>query len=361
MMAGPEPEDDDRRSLRPDFTRRFPVAKPGKARPRRRAFASIFRAPGYRDFPLAARAGSPDECADRAGQPAPFRIAGMWRAMSMTSANDWSGSVGDVWAEEWQRTDRCLAGLAVHLNAAILDKASTGQRGDRRYRLRCGRHEHRDGPGVARTGALSGSTFRHRLIGIATERRQATSDNLSFRCGPAEDHLAGLAPVDLDRLAPRRHVLPRSGRGLFRPAARDGAGCRPRLLLLQGDGVQPVGDGSCVCGRWAKRADAARRLCARAVLLRRPRCSCAPSLTEAGWSRIEGRPVDFSYRAGQGIDPVGDALSFFQRIGPAAAPLRQASGRRAPGDAGQARSAYRAPSFRRCRGFPGRGMVMVGA
>ncbi|MDB5707685.1 MAG: class SAM-dependent methyltransferase, partial [Sphingomonas bacterium] len=48
-------------------------------------------------------------------------------------------------------------------------------------------------------------------------------------------------------------------------------------------------------------------------------------LAAAGWRRIEATPVDFTYRAGGGADPVADALSFFSRIGPAAPSLREAA------------------------------------
>jgi len=38
----------------------------------------------------------------------------------MTSAGDWTGRVGHVWAAEWRRTDRSFADLARHLDAAIV-------------------------------------------------------------------------------------------------------------------------------------------------------------------------------------------------------------------------------------------------
>jgi len=41
----------------------------------------------------------------------------------MTLAHDWTGAVGDVWAEEWRRTDRGFGALAPHLDAAILAAA----------------------------------------------------------------------------------------------------------------------------------------------------------------------------------------------------------------------------------------------
>lgn len=46
-------------------------------------------------------------------------------------------------------------------------------------------------------------------------------------------------------------------------------------------------------------------------------------LTRAGWEAIDFITVDYAFIAGQGDDPVGDAMSFFARIGPAAAALRE--------------------------------------
>jgi SAM-dependent methyltransferase len=49
-------------------------------------------------------------------------------------------------------------------------------------------------------------------------------------------------------------------------------------------------------------------------------------LSAAGWQDIAFEPVDFAYLAGEGPDPVGAALDFFRRIGPAAATLRGLDG-----------------------------------
>jgi SAM-dependent methyltransferase len=238
----------------------------------------------------------------------------------MTSANDWSGTVGDVWAEEWQRTDRCLAGLAVHLNAAILDMAASG--GAMIVDIGCGA----GATSVAAAGALPnrevvGVDISSSLIAIATERARGL-DNLSFRCGPAEDHLADLAPVDL--LMSRHGVMffpdPVAAFSALRQGTVPGAGlvfsCFRETalnpwateLVTAAIGEMPPAPNGYVPGPFAfADPDVVRA-----------------TLSAAGWSRIEGRPVDFAYRAGQGIDPVADALSLLQRIGPAAALLRQA-------------------------------------
>ena len=238
----------------------------------------------------------------------------------MTSANDWSGTVGDVWAEEWQRTDRCLAGLAVHLNAAILDMAPSGSATI--VDIGCGA----GATSLATAGALPerqvvGIDISSSLIAIATERARGLS-NLSFRCGPAEDHLADLTPVDL--LVSRHGVMffpdPVAAFSALREGTVSGAGlvfsCFRETalnpwateLVTAAIGEMPSAPAGYVPGPFAfADPDVVRAI-----------------LSAAGWSRVEAKPVDFAYRAGAGNDPVGDALGLLQRIGPAAALLRQA-------------------------------------
>jgi hypothetical protein len=49
----------------------------------------------------------------------------------------------------------------------------------------------------------------------------------------------------------------------------------------------------------------------------------ASILTDGGWEQIAFEPFDFAMIAGAGDDPVEDAVAFFQKIGPAAAVLRE--------------------------------------
>lgn len=46
-------------------------------------------------------------------------------------------------------------------------------------------------------------------------------------------------------------------------------------------------------------------------------------LSSAGWRDISFEPVDVRMVAGDGADPVADALEYFQRIGPAASVLAE--------------------------------------
>lgn len=48
-------------------------------------------------------------------------------------------------------------------------------------------------------------------------------------------------------------------------------------------------------------------------------------LTDSGWKNAEAEAVDISYIAGEGDDPVGDAVSFMLRIGPASRAIADAA------------------------------------
>ena len=50
----------------------------------------------------------------------------------------------------------------------------------------------------------------------------------------------------------------------------------------------------------------------------------AAMLAAAGWTSDPPRPVDYTYVAGAGDDPVADALAFFSRIGPVASTIKAA-------------------------------------
>jgi hypothetical protein len=49
-------------------------------------------------------------------------------------------------------------------------------------------------------------------------------------------------------------------------------------------------------------------------------------LAAAGWEKIAFEPVDWDYVAGDGSDPVYDAVEYFQKIGPAASAIADLEG-----------------------------------
>lgn len=232
----------------------------------------------------------------------------------MTSATDWSGRVGDVWAAEWLRTDRSFADLARHLDAAILDAAPSGPFAA--LDIGSGAGATSLALATARPDAtVIGIDLSPGLVAVARERADDLP-NLRFETGDAIEHAAGLRP---DLIVSRHGVIffpdPHAAFSALRRAAAPGA----RLAFSCFTGVEdnpwarlvteaPARSTSYVPGPFAFADGAAGR----------------DFLTRAGWVDAQARRVAFAYRAGEGADPVADAFSFLTRIGPAASALREA-------------------------------------
>ncbi len=238
----------------------------------------------------------------------------------MTGAHDWSGAVGDVWAAEWQRTDRGFAAMTPHLDAAIL--AAAPIRGNA-IDIGCGA----GGTSLALARArpeltVIGVDLSASLIDIA-RTRGADVPNLSFRVA---DITAGDALDDSADLLVSRHGVmffddPVAGLAAVRRVARPGAALvfscfdsvtRNRFAadpLATATGQEPVPATAYAPGPFAF-ADPD---------------FVAETLAAAGWADLHHQSVAFSYRVGAGPDPIGDAVDFFKRIGPAAPLLRAAA------------------------------------
>jgi SAM-dependent methyltransferase len=233
---------------------------------------------------------------------------------------EWSGPIGDIWAQEWRRTDRSFAGLAPHLNAAILERASstTAKIAD----IGCGAGATSIAVATALPRAqVIGIDISASLIEVAAARGRGL-ENLRFETGSIEERLPDIAPVDL--LMSRHGVMffpdPVSAFAQLRRSSSARASLvfscfRPLKLnpwtaelIVAVQGALPPPPATYTPGPFAF-ADPAF---VKAVL------------GEAGWRQARCTPVDFTYRAGEGADPVGDALDFFQRIGPTAPVLRAA-------------------------------------
>lgn len=173
---------------------------------------------------------------------------------------------------------------------------------------------------------IIGMDLSEALLAVAAERA-AGLDNLGFVAGPVEDILPPLGPFDL--IVSRHGVMffpdPVDGLAAMRAGAAPGAGLifscfrAPSHNLWSSEIVAAMLDApppppeAYAPGPFAF----ADEKFVRSVL------------AAAGWSNAEPRAVDFTYRAGEGEDPVADAVAFFTRIGPAARVLRDApAGRR---------------------------------
>lgn len=229
----------------------------------------------------------------------------------MTDRLEWEGRVGRKWAEEWRRTDRSFAGLTDRL----LGRASARSI-KRALDVGCGAGEVSLALARGHPGAeVVGVDVSEELVEIA-RGRGAKLTNVSFELADAAAWTReGFAP---DLVVSRHGVMffpdPVEAfahlAGVAAPGARLVFSCfrqisenpwADRIAGLLPSGAAPAGDPQAP-GPFAF-ADRDR---------------VEAILGQAGWREIAFEKVDFAYVAGTGNDPVGDALSYFLAIGPAA-------------------------------------------
>jgi SAM-dependent methyltransferase len=233
----------------------------------------------------------------------------------MTNAADWQGAVGRNWAAEWQRTDRSFA----ELNTVLVDRIVAKARPDARILdIGCG--------AGATSLALAQRLPQPEIVGIdlseslaAAARARNAEARVRFEVCDATSWSGGDWQPDM--------LVSRHGVMFF----DDPVTAFARLAEVAAPAAQLVF--SCFQVRsanaWASEVPA---------LLPVPPAPVAPHapgpfafadpdhvraiLARAGWKDAEAEPVDFSYVAGAGEDPVADAIDFFTRIGPAAPLIR---------------------------------------
>jgi SAM-dependent methyltransferase len=240
----------------------------------------------------------------------------------MTEAFDWRGRVGEVWAEEWRRTDRALAPL----NHALLEAAAMGlPPGPKILDLGCGAGTTSFAFADAfPRAAITGVDLSDALIAVA-RARAANRTGLAFEVGDA----SRWTPADggaFDAIVSRHGVMffddPVAAfahlRSIAAPNARLIFSCfRARAENQWAEALRPIVEAyapqmlagpSPATGPFAF-ADPAR---------------ITRILTAAGFAAPRIAPFDFDYVAGEGgEDPVAEAVALFGRIGPFAAMLRE--------------------------------------
>lgn len=245
----------------------------------------------------------------------------------MTSAGDWTGRVGHVWAAEWRRTDRSFANLARHLDDAIAHVApDTGQALD----IGCGAGTTSLALAEARPKlAITGIDLSDELVTIARQRlAQRRSSDLG--AAPHLRFLSGDAVALAQEAGAADLIISRHGLMFFPDpvtalaAIRAGAGEGASLVF------------SCFGDRARNRfATIADDVTGSTVPLSRDYApgpfafsdadQVAGWLAAAGWKEATAAQVAFDYVAGEGADPVADAVSFLSRIGAVARPLAEAT------------------------------------
>jgi SAM-dependent methyltransferase len=245
----------------------------------------------------------------------------------MAEAFDWRGRVGEVWAQEWRRTDRALAPL----NDALLAEATAGPTAGRRILdLGCGAGttSFALADAVPRA-AITGVDLSDALIAVARQRA-ANRAGLAFEVGDASCWVpADGAPFDAivsrhgvmffdDPVAAFAHL-----RTIMGPDARLVFSCfRARADNEWAEALRPIVEAY------------APQLLAGPPPPTGPFAFADPAritqiLTAAGFAAPRIAPFDFDYVAGEGDDPVAQAVTLFRRIGPFAAMLREVDDARA--------------------------------
>lgn len=238
----------------------------------------------------------------------------------MTTAYDWTGKIGDVWAQEWRRTDRSFAALAPHLNAAILAAATPESRTI--IDIGCGAGATSIATAQALPAAqITGIDLSPTLIETARHRAEA-EPNARFRCADVTTAAPEHAPVHLytSRHGVMFFVDPTAAFTILANAASPGAGLVFSCFAERAANVWATE----IVGATGGEPAAAESTAPGPFAFSDPTHVVA-ILEDAGWQATEPQRIEFAYRAGQGPDPVDDAVDYFRRIGPAASLIRDAA------------------------------------
>ena len=274
----------------------------------------------------------------------------VWNAgyAGMTVAADWSGRVGEVWAEQWRRTERAFSALEPVLEAAIL--AVAPERG-RFLDIGCGVGTTSLAVARARPMAhVTGADLSADMVAIAQQRTTGVP-NAGFVAADILELLGGVNPRHPGLEPGSRFFQNGQDSGIPGQARGDDTGAAPRFdLFFSRHGIMffadPVAAFRAIHNTAAPGAPLVFTCFASAsdnpwaTLVTDPPAPAtgyAPGpfafanpelaraiLTAADWTATVER-VDFTYRAGEGDDPLGDAIAFLFRIGPAATAMRAAA------------------------------------
>lgn len=227
----------------------------------------------------------------------------------MTTAADWGTRVGDVWAAEWRRTDRGLADLSHHLDAAILDAASGATTV---LDIGCGAGATAAALAAARPDlAITGIDLSSALLDIARPRVPGAyfrlADAAAVDLRPRPDLLVSRHGVmffadPVGAFAHLRVMAAASATLVFSCFADRSANAVASALVADLGGPPPPSDVDYAPGPFGFAS----------------RDRTATILAAAGWCDPVAFRIDFDYVVGEGTDPIADAVSFLSSIGPLA-------------------------------------------
>jgi len=228
----------------------------------------------------------------------------------MTDSSEWTGRVGNAWAEQWRRTDRSFGALTDRL----LDPAAVGTFA-RALDIGCGAGELVERLAGAKPSArIMGIDISADLLGIARARCAGFVKASFQEADAAAWRAAPDSPPDLlisrhgvmffaDPVAAFAHLREQSTPGArlrfscFRARADNGWATGLASVLPPQPPADPAAPGPFAFAEPAR---------------------VETILAAAGWEDIGFEPVDYAMIGGEGDDAVDETLAYFQRIGPAA-------------------------------------------
>lgn len=240
----------------------------------------------------------------------------------MTEASEWRGRVGEIWAQEWRRTDRSLAPVNDALVAAAAAEAARFAH-PRILDVGCGAGATSLALAAALPDAtITGIDLSEALVAIARERA-AGRESLRFEVADAACWAPAAAGFDLivsrhgvmffdDPVAAFAHLRALAGAG-----ARLAFSCfRARADNQWATALRPIFE------RFAPEALAAPEALTGPFAFGDP-ARVEAILAGAGFAAPDIRAFDFDFVAGAGEDPVAEAVAYLRRIGPFARLLRE--------------------------------------
>ncbi len=235
----------------------------------------------------------------------------------MTTAEDWTGKVGASWAQNHRLTDRALSGLTEDLLDTIRQFD-----GRRILDIGCGAGEVSLALSRERPSAkVIGLDISSDLVKVARER-VTKRKNIEFVIADAEDWRAG--EFDPDLLVSRHGVMFFSDPVAAFANLRDGAepGANLCFSCFRDPALNPWASG--IAAMFNRPQSAA--IDEAGPFAFADQDEVTPMLSQAGWSAIEHREVDFAFIAGSGSHALDNAVNFFSHIGPGARAIAERKG-----------------------------------
>jgi SAM-dependent methyltransferase len=230
-------------------------------------------------------------------------------------SSEWEGRVGDLWAEEWRRTDRTFVPVDDALiESAVAQLADVAQ--PRVLDIGCGAGTTSLSLGQRLSGAsITGIDLSAALLGVARSRA-VDQPQCSFEQGDASRWAEG---NDFDLLVSRHGVMffddPVAAFAHLRTRARPGGALIFSCFAAPAENIWATGLANLMPNNEGDPF-------APGPFAFADKRHVGDILARAGWQDATARPLGFDYVAGAGEDPVADAISYFRRIGPTARAFR---------------------------------------